>query len=91
MSDVNRLLMATLGSLIVLVAGILWQFKKGAATWIKFISSLGLRKKEIDDKDFLCYRISGIVYIIIGALMTCLSVLSLLRPSIIYKLWSLFY
>ena len=45
MSDVSRLLMATLGSLIVLVAGILWQFKKGAVTWIKFISSLGLRKK----------------------------------------------
>ena len=90
-SEIIQYIAGLLGLLIVAAAGIMWQFKKGVAAWIKFISSLGIRKKEISDKDFLFYRIIGIIYIVIGGLLSIYCILILLSPTTIYKFWSLFY
>jgi len=89
--SITALIWSLVGLSIVVVLGILCQFKKFVAIWLKFNNSLGIGRREINDKAFSLYRIMGVILIVLGALTISLDILNLLSIEIQNKFYSLFF
>ena len=89
--SITTFIWSLIGLSTVVALGILCQFKKFVTIWLKFHNSLGMGKREINDKAFSLYRVMGIIWIVMGALTLCLSILSLLSLELQGRFYSLFY